>query len=75
MAQYIPTTSFSFSITINFGREPIGLFSVQIGLNPNLVQRYFSGINVSNSLTVNVNPAFLSVVMGKNANNSQDVLV
>jgi cysteine-rich repeat protein len=61
VAAYIPTTSYSFSIEVNFEREPIGLFSLQVGINPNLVQKYFSGINVSNSLTVNVNPAFLSL--------------
>ena len=26
-AKYIPTTSYSFSVTIDFGREPIGMFT------------------------------------------------
>jgi glutathione synthase/RimK-type ligase-like ATP-grasp enzyme len=34
---------------------------LQIGINPILVQKYFSGIDVSNRLTVNVNPAFLAI--------------
>lgn len=37
------------------------MFTAQIGINPSLVQRYFSGIDVSNGLTVNVNPAFLAL--------------
>jgi hypothetical protein len=61
VTSYIPTTSFSFSIEINYGKEPIGLFSVQVGINQNLVQKYFSGINVRDTLNVNVNPAFLSL--------------
>lgn len=61
VASYIPSTSFSFSIEINFQKEPIGLFSLQIGINPILVQKYFSGIDVSDRLTVNVNPAFLAI--------------
>ncbi len=47
-------------------KEPIGLFTVQIGINPNLVSKYFSGIDVSNRLTVNVNPAFLSLATNSN---------
>jgi len=61
VASYIPTTSFSFSVEIDFGKEPIGLFSVQIGINPNLVQKYFSGIDTSKTLSVNVNPAYLAL--------------
>ena len=36
------------------------MFTLQIGINPNLVQRYFSGIDVTNRIQVNVNPAFLA---------------
>ena len=61
VATYIPTTSFSFSVVVDFMKEPIGLFTAQIGINPNLVSKYFSGVNVSNRLTVNVNPAFLAL--------------
>lgn len=61
VVSYLPSSSFSFSVEIGFGVEPIGMFTAQIGINPNLVQRYFSGIDVSNGLTVNVNPAFLSL--------------
>ncbi len=59
-ASYIPSTSFSFSIEIEYGREPIGVFTAQIGINSRLVQRYFSGIDVSRQVLINVNPAFLA---------------
>lgn len=60
-AHYIPTTSYSFSVEIDFGREPIGLFRVQIGIKSGIALKYFSGINTSNKLEVDVNPAFLSL--------------
>ena len=62
VASYIASTSFSFSIEIDFNREPIGMFTVEIGINPSLVQKYFSGINTYQKLTVDVNPAFLSLL-------------
>lgn len=61
-ARYIPTTSFIFSVEIDFGREPIGQFTVEIGVNQNLRNQYFSGIDASSKLRVDVNPAFLSLV-------------
>lgn len=64
---YIPTTSFSFSVEINFGKEPIGMFTLQLGINPILVQRYFKGIDVSKALTLSVNPAFLSIYQSNDA--------
>ena len=66
VATYIPTTSFSFSVVVDFMKEPIGLFTAQIGINPNLVSKYFKGIDVSNRLTVNVNPAFLAIATNSN---------
>jgi hypothetical protein len=65
---YIPTTSFSFSIQIQYMKEPIGLFSIQVGINPNLVQRYFSGIDTSQKTILNVNPAYLSLYAGSPSN-------
>jgi hypothetical protein len=60
-ARYIPTTSFIFSIEVDFGREPIGQFTVEIGVNQNLRTQYFSGIDVSSKLRVDINPAVLSM--------------
>lgn len=64
VAKYIPTTSYTFSIEIDFGREPIGLFTAQIGVKAGIALKYFSGIDNSCRLSVNVNPAFLSVYTG-----------
>jgi hypothetical protein len=51
-ARYIPTTSFIFSIEIDFGKEPIGQFNFEVGINDSLRTQYFSGIDVSKKLTV-----------------------
>ncbi len=59
-ARYIPTTSFIFSIEIDFGKEPIGQFTVEIGVNQKLQTQYFSGVDVSTKLKVEVNPAYLA---------------
>jgi hypothetical protein len=61
VGSYIPTSSYSFSVVIDFQREPIGVFSVKIGINPLLASKYFSGVDISNSITLDVNPALLSL--------------
>jgi hypothetical protein len=73
-AQYIPTTSYSFSVEIDFGREPIGLFTVSIGIPQDLALKYFSGIDTSQKLSLDVNPAFLSLYTGAPTQSSQDTL-
>lgn len=72
MASYIPTSSFMFAVEIDFSREPIGMFTIEVGINDHLVQKYFSGINVSNKLRVDVNPAFMAKVTAPKDNS--DVL-
>jgi hypothetical protein len=57
----LPTSSFSFSVLIDFQREPIGLFTVRIGINPQLASKYFSGVDISSSITLDVNPALLNL--------------
>lgn len=74
VASYIATTSYSFSIEFNFGKEPIGLFTTQISINPALVQKYFSGIDTSSSLSVNINPAYLSLYGADGNSNLGDTL-
>lgn len=61
VASYIPTSSYSFSVLIDFQREPIGIFTVRIGINPQLASKYFSGVDISSSITVDVNPALLNL--------------
>lgn len=60
LASYIPNTSFSFSIEVNFAKEPIGMFVLQVGINPSLVSKYFQGIDTSSTISVNVNPAYFA---------------
>ena len=73
VAKYIPTTSYSFSIVIDFGIEPIGKFNAKIKVDPALAS-YFGGINIGQYLVVEVNPALLSVYMG-GKNEEENILV
>lgn len=70
VSSYIPNSQFSFSVEVNFGKEPIGMFSLQIALNPTIAAKYFSGVDTSAVLNVNVNPALFSTTeKGKNVDN------
>jgi hypothetical protein len=51
-----------FSIEVDFGREPIGQFSLEIGINQSLRAQFFTGVDISRKLTVDVNPAYLASV-------------
>lgn len=61
VSSYIPNTSFSFSVEISFGKEPFGAFSAQIGLSASIAAKYFSGVDTSQVLSVNVNPALFAL--------------
>lgn len=61
---YIATTTYSFSIEIDFGREPIGLFTAEIGIKQGIALKYFSGVDTSQKLKVDVNPSFMSLYTG-----------
>ena len=60
IAQYIPNTRYSFSVEVVFGKEPIGMFTLLVGLRPTIAAKYYSGIDTSATATVNVNPAYFS---------------
>lgn len=60
ISSYIPNSQFSFSIEVNFAKEPIGMFSLQIALNPIIAAKYFRGVDTSAVLNVNVNPALFA---------------
>lgn len=61
-AQYlVGSSSFSFSIEIDFGAEPIGAFTLSVGVNPTVSQLYFPAIDSSLSYSFSINPAFLSL--------------
>ena len=65
-AKYVPSTSYSFAVDIDFGRQAIGKFTVQIALKRGIALKYFSGIDCSQKLYVEVNPMILSVYRGSN---------
>lgn len=60
-SSYIPNSAYSFSVEVNFGKEPFGIFTAQISLNPAIAAKYFVGVNTSATLNVNVNPAAFSL--------------
>ena len=69
IAQYIPNSKYSFSVEVNFGREPIGMFVLQVGIRPSIAAKYFGQIDASATANINVNPAYFS-----NANQNSDTL-
>ena len=72
-SSYIPGSTYSFSIEMDFGREPIGMFTVQVGIQSGIALKYFSGIDTTKTVSIDVNPAILSRYTGgrgKNGKNS-----
>ena len=49
---------------MDFGREPIGVFTVQIGLQSGIALKYFSGIDTTQTVSIDVNPAIMSRYTG-----------
>jgi hypothetical protein len=45
-----------------FGKEPISSFTLQVGINQDLKSQYFAGVDITNVINVNVNPAYLAVI-------------
>ncbi len=68
VSSYIPNSQYSFSLEVNFGKEPIGMFSLQIALNPIIASKYFAGVDTSALLNVNVNPALFALSNKKDEN-------
>ena len=64
-SSFIPGSSYSFSVEIDFGRSYIGKFSVSVTINPTVGQKFFGTVGTSESLKVDVNPAFLAKAEGK----------
>lgn len=61
-ASYILGSQYSFSVEVDFGKEPIGMFVLQVGINPALIGKYFSGVSAGSTLNINVNPAQMASV-------------
>ena len=51
VAQYIPNSRFSFSVVVQFGREPIGMFVLQVGIRPTIAAKYFGQIDASATIS------------------------
>ena len=68
VAQYIPNSRYSFSVVVQFGREPIGMFVLQVGIRPTIAAKYFGQVDASATVNVNVNPSYFST------NNNNDKL-
>lgn len=60
-ASYVEGSSFSFAIAFDYIKEPIGLFTAEISLQPNIITRHFRGVDATHKLRVNVNPALLAI--------------
>lgn len=71
VAQYIPNSRFSFSVVVQFGREPIGMFVLQVGIRPTIAAKYFGQIDASATVNVNVNPSYFSQ---SNSNNGDKLV-
>ena len=61
-SHYVPGTSFSFSVEVQFDRHYIGEFTIVISIDRAIGLKYFSPISTANTLTITVNPAFLAAV-------------
>ena len=61
-SHYIPGTSFSFSVEVEFDRPYIGEFTIMISIDRAIGLKYFSPISTANSLTIDVKPSFLAAV-------------
>lgn len=58
--EFILGTSYSFGIKFIYGKEPIGIFTARISIDPKYLS-YFTGVDASSSIDVNIDPAFLAV--------------
>lgn len=61
-SHYIPGTTFTFSVKINFDRPYIGDFSIKISVDRAISLKYFNPVSTANALTVMVRPSFLASV-------------
>ena len=61
-SHYIPGTTFTFAVKINFDRPYIGDFSIKISVDRAISLKYFNPVSTANPLTVMVRPSFLASV-------------
>lgn len=60
-SQYIAGTSYSFALTVDFGRPYIGEFKIKIDMNKSVTSKYFGPIPID-SLNIDVKPLYLAAV-------------
>ena len=60
-SRYIAGTSYSFAMEVEFGKDYIGVFELEVRVNDEIGRKYFQGVGVSNKLVVEVNPVYLSL--------------
>lgn len=58
---YIKGTSYTFSVRFEFPGEPISEFSATVQINPALGNTFFQGVDISQVITINVNPAVMAL--------------
>ena len=61
-SSYLSGTTYSFSVEVDFGRSYIGLFTLEVRINPEIGDKYFGNVGTNEVLEVKVNPAYLSKV-------------
>ena len=64
--KFIPGSSFSFSIEIDFEVEPIGIFTLEVGFDQGWQNKYFKGLDISSTIEIEVNPSLLSLYVPPN---------
>jgi hypothetical protein len=67
-ASYIKGTTYTFIVTFDFmNGGPLTQFSASVIVNPQLQTAYFSGVDTSQVLTIQVDPATLAQKSNANA--------
>jgi hypothetical protein len=64
-ADYIGGAFNSLSLTIDFRKEPIEKFRIDLSLNPEIRQKYLPSISSGNGLSITVEPMFLTLLVEK----------
>ena len=64
-SEYLPGSTYSFAVKVEFGRSYIGKFTIKISIDRAIGLKYFGQVSASQSIDVDVQPSFLSKVNGE----------
>ena len=64
-SEYLPGSTYSFAVKVEFGRTYIGKFTIKISIDRAIGLKYFGQISASQSIDVDVFPSYLSKVNGE----------